>query len=183
METTQIDIATNRLHLTSGYRAAPEHVKWLNDKELMKWSEQRYREHDYETQRDFLAVALMVGNPLVWDIRAGIDSGQTWESGLWKPIGTIHAYIDERHKRVDMGILIGPEYHGKGYAAEAWSSVYNYLGARHGFRKFEAGTVDGNTPMIKLLMRAGWTPECRRENHFIIDGEPRALVQFGKVFS
>jgi ribosomal-protein-alanine N-acetyltransferase len=169
-----IDIKTHRLLLIQKYRVVDEHVTWLNDKELMKWSEQRYMEHDYLSQREFLKVAEAVGNPLVWDIRVG--AGEI-------SIGSLHAYCDGRHKRVDMGIMIGPQFHGQGYGAEAWSAVFSYLGAKRGFRKFEAGTVDGNTPMIKLLMRLGWTPEGRRENHFIIDGEPRGLVQFGKVWS
>lgn len=175
----QKDIATKRLHLTPGYRPLSEHIKWLNDKELMKWSEQRYQKHVHRTQGHFLTTALMNNNPWIWDIRKFVGEFM----GPSIPIGTVHAYCEERHKRVDMGILLGREYHGQGYAAEAWSAVYGYLGSRHGFRKFEAGTVDGNTPMVKLLMRQGWTPEARRENHFIIDGEPRALVLFGKVFS
>ena len=178
MPITAMDIATARLMLVSTYRVVEKHLEWLNDKELMKWSEQRYRTHTIATQRDFLDQAMATGNPLVWDIRFTA----TTPARPGQSIGSLHAYCDERHSRVDLGIMLGPHYHGDGYAAEAWSAVCNYLATKHGMRKFEAGFVDGNLPILKMLIRLGWRSECRREDHFIIDGESRALVMFGTVY-
>ena len=178
MPIAAMDIATARLMLISTYRVVEKHLEWLNDKELMKWSEQRYRTHTIATQGAFLDQARDADNPLVWDIRfppqTSARPGQS--------IGSLHAYYDERHRRVDLGIMLGPNYHGDGYAAEAWSAVCNYLATKHSMRKFEASFVDGNLPILKMLMRLGWRPECRREDHFIIDGESRALVMFGTVY-
>jgi RimJ/RimL family protein N-acetyltransferase len=183
------DIATKRLMLMLSYDAVPEHVEWLNDNKLMKWSEQRYREHTIETQQDFLDEADAAGNPLVWDIRLPYEALEQKprlriEGEIGSPIGSLHAYCNERHKRVDLGIMLGPQYHGEGYAAEAWSAVCDYLAYKHGMRKFEAGFVDGNIPILKMLMRlGGWHTECRRENHFIIGGQSYGLVLWGRTYS
>ncbi|SRR5258706_4058997 len=177
MSIAAMDIMTPRLILLHTYEAVPEHVEWLNDKELMKWSEQRYKTHTMVTQQDFLDLAGADFNPLVWDIQRRETTSITSVS-----IGSLHAYCDKRHRRVDMGIMLGPLYHGNGYAAEAWDAACKYLAVKHHMRKFEAGFVDGNLAILKMLMRLGWQPECRRENHFIIDGESRAVVLFGKVY-
>src|SRR5882762_7286477 len=170
---TAMDISTQRLLLILNYKAVPEHVDWLNDKELTKWSEQRYRTHTIFTQQHFLDEASVMGDPLVWDIRKKPDGKDVGIGAVveWQSIGSLHAYCDERHRRVDLGIMLGPLYHNNGYAAEAWDAACKYLAAKHGMRKFEAGFADGNVPILKMLMRLGWAPECRRENHFIIDGE------------
>src|SRR5258705_42897 len=148
MPITAMDILTARLMLVPTYMAVPEHVEWLNDKELMKWSEQRYKTHTMVTQQDFLELAAIDTNPLVWDIRFPAKSS-AWPG---QSIGSLHAYCDERHRRVDLGIMLGPQYHGQGYAAEAWDAACKYLAAKHGMRKFEASTVEDNLPIIKMLM-------------------------------
>jgi len=181
MSIVAMDISTTRLVLIASYKAVQEHVEWLNDKKLMRWSEQRYNTHNLFTQQYFLDKAAADGNPLVWDILRyeDLDGRPNY---IGRIIGSLHAYCNERHRRVDMGIMLGPQYHGNGYAAEAWDAACKYLAAKHGMRKFEAGFADGNVPILKMLTRLGWAPECRRENHFIIDGESYGLVQFGKVY-
>ena len=187
MSIVAMDIATARLLLIHTYKVVDEHVDWLNDKNLMKWSEQRYKDHSYTSQAQFLEDARFHGNPLVWDIRLAPTpaiGSLLGESRMTTSvsIGSLHAYCDERHRRVDLGIMLGPQYHGNGYAAEAWDSVCMYLATKHHMRKFEAALVDGNVPIMKMLMRLGWAPEARREHHFIIDGQPYGLVLFGKVY-
>lgn len=184
---TVSQIETERLQLRFPLTDVdPRHVAWLNDKNLMRWSEQRYQEHDCDTQRRFLLQALVDGNPLCFDIILQDTTkpvGPLPDPEYGCSIGTIHAYLDRRHRRADLGIMLGPGYHGKGYAEEAWTAVMDHLAKEHGPAafKFEAGCASGNKPMIRLLERMGFFPEGRRYNHFIIDGRHHDLVQYGKM--
>jgi len=179
------DIETPRLLLVQNYRPVKEHIKWLNDAELMRWSEQRWVGHDWETQRRFLDKAQMDGNPLVWDIRMKIENPNPAPSAdyglrdLFPTIGSLHAYINDRHCRADLGIMIGPEFGRKGYGKEAWQAVCDYLRTVRGIEKFEAGCVNGNVGMVKILHARGWRVEGRRKRHFIIDGVRYDLILWG----
>lgn len=170
-----MDIETPRLLLIENYRVVPEHVKWLNDKELMKWSDQQFQEHDWRTQQEFLNKCLVDGNPTVFDIRVKRNGLPDLYS-----VGTIHLYVDPLHPRGDMGILIGPEHHGKGYALEAWRTVTQYAFVKLGLHKLEGGTCEANVPMVKVFVGAGWHMEGRRENHFLYGEQSHDMVMYGR---
>lgn len=153
----------------------PRHVEWLNDKELMRWSEQRYLGHDMLSQKVYLYEAYKSGNPIVFDIRLPPACNMPGFS-----IGTISAYIDRRHRRVDMGIMIGPDYHGQGYASEAWMGVMQALSKEFVVEKWEAGCNEWNGPMKAVLRRCGYSWEGTRTNHFRVDDKPCDLELFGR---
>src|SRR5215475_12022905 len=114
------------LHPHSPMLVTQEHVDWLNDKDLMKYSEQRHHEHTLRTQLDY--VRAEHPSRLVWLIRCNsVD------------IGSMSAYVDAANQRADLGILLGRrEYHGQGLAAEAWTTVIDYL-FDSGLHKIECG--------------------------------------------
>src|SRR5262245_38422741 len=99
------------LHAHAPGPVTQEHVDWLNDKDLMRYSEQRHHEHTLRSQLDY--VRAEHSQRKLWLLRCdGVD------------IGTLSAYVDIANKRADLGILIGRrEYHGQGLAAEAWTTV------------------------------------------------------------
>lgn len=173
-------ITTRRLLLVPSYDVIPQHIEWLNDKKLMRWSEQQWRVHNDDTQWNFLNQARMTGNPIVFDIRRntvefGGDTNHT--------VGSLHVYIDRRHHRADMGIMIGPEFHHAGYGREAWKGVEEYLHAKvDGIWKIEAGTPAGNRPMVELLKSLHYVEEGRRVRHWYdANGTPWDMLLFGKV--
>src|SRR5215475_15788978 len=102
------------LHAHSPALVTQEHVDWLNDKDLMRYSEQRHREHTLRTQLDY--VRDESPQRKLWLIRCeSVD------------IGTLAAYVDENNKRCDLGILSGSsENQGQGCDAAEWTGVFNY---------------------------------------------------------
>ncbi len=144
------------------------HISWLNDKRLMRYSEQRHMEHTLETQHSFLNG--FPGESYVWLIRE--DDG----SGVYD-IGTMTAHIDEPNGLANLGILIGVP--GRGYGTTAWKAVMEFLDTLDFIRKIECGTMRQNMAMRCLAMSAGMSVEAFIPNHFLLDGKPEDLVIYG----
>jgi len=155
------------LHAHSPALVTQEHVDWLNDKDLMRYSEQRHREHTLRTQLDY--VRDESPQRKLWLIRCeGVD------------IGTLAAYVDENNKRCDLGILIGRrEYHGQGFAAEAWTAVINYF-FDNGLNKIECGCQDDNWPMRRLATTTGFSLEAEIPGHFREGDKYKGLLRYGR---
>ncbi len=150
---------------------SPSYVGWLNDPEVVSYSNQRFRRHDFHTSEAYLRS--FDGSPnQFWSIRLAADG---------KMIGTMTAYLAPEHGTADIGLLIGERgVWGQGYGLEAWQRLMNHLWNEHAVRKITAGTVAGNVGMIRVMERAGMQHEATRRQQEIIDGEPQDIVYFAK---
>jgi len=167
---TAEEIKTRRLVLVphSPDLVTEEHVAWLSDPEIVRFSEQRHAKHDRYSQKVYVSDAECDGP--IWLIRL---DGQD--------IGTIRATIDKPNQRADIGILIGrKDLHGKGYATEAWSAVMQWLFNR-GIRKIECGCMSVNLGMREVAIKCGMQIDGGRKGHFLLDGKPQDLVYYGKL--
>lgn len=140
-------------------------ARWLNDHEVVRFSEQRHYHHTALTQWDYMRN--LPGNVVYWGIYTGKDM-----------IGTMRADVDWHNGVANLGILIGAKDHwGKGYGKEAWGAAINHL--RGPFRKIEAGMMAANEPMIKTCLACGMKEEARVGGHFLWNGQPMDLVLMG----
>lgn len=146
----------------------PQHVAWLNDPEVVRYSEQRHIRHTLQTQVEY--VSHFPNTPdIIWLIKQD-DSD----------IGTITAMLDNMNGVANMGILIGEKsVWGKGYGTEAWVKVMCWL-FDTGIRKIEAGFALPNTGMRRICNKSGMKYEGSRPDHFLIDGKPEYLDLYGK---
>lgn len=144
-------------------------VKWLNDPEVMKYSEQRHWRHTELTQYAYLEDreqpywAIFVNDP---------------QRAYPQIVGTISADVDKPNERANLAIMIGREYWGQGYGKEAWKAAMRHLIAC-GTRKIEAGMMASNIPMIKTAQACGMREEGRIREHFLWQGDPMDLVLMG----
>jgi ribosomal-protein-alanine N-acetyltransferase len=150
----------NHLHL--------KYVGWLNDTELMRYSEQRHKKHDLEECRNYWKS--FKGTPnYFWAI-------EEMDLGLGH-IGNITAFINEKNLLADVGIMIGArEAHNKHYGLEAWLGVCQYLFNNTHIRKLTAGTLSLNTPMLKIMDRAGMVEDGIRKKHFMVEGREVDII-------
>lgn len=163
-------IETERLVLYPYTWATQEHVNWLNDQEVVRYSEQRHSFHTLPTQTAYLAA--IPTDSHIWVIKR--DNSD---------IGTLTAYIDHHNGVANMGIMIGDRSAwGKGYGAEAWKAVMDWLFAG-GIRKIECGCMSANRPMWRLAEKCGMRMEAVKFDHFILDGEPADMFCFRKFAS
>lgn len=150
-----------QIHLTDRY------VAWLNDSDVVRFSEQRHRTHTLESCRAFTE-SFADGPSRLWAIEQTADSLH---------IGNIHADIDPANGLADVAILIGDRSSwGKGYGFEAWDAVLGWLLKSAKIRKVVAGCMRSNTAMVKLMAKSGMTPDGIRHAHYMLDGQPEDIV-------
>ncbi|HEX7887948.1 MAG TPA: GNAT family protein [Ramlibacter sp.] len=149
----------------------PEYVGWLNDPEVVRYSNQRFRRHDARSCAAYLESFPGTGN-LFLSVRR--KDGR-------HAIGTMTVYHASHHGTADVGILIGDRNAwGRGYGQDAWNTVVHWLARHPAVRKVTAGTVACNAGMLKLMERSGMKREAVRERQELIDGEPVDIVYFAK---
>ena len=137
----------------------PTYISWLNNSELMKYSEQRHKTHNYETCKEYLKSCLQNKDILFYAIINNQNS---------EHVGNINAYIDPYNKTADIGILIGKG--GKGFGFLAWKKMISVLKEKK-IRKITGGTAALNIPMIKIFKKSGMNFEFSMKDHLIIDNK------------
>jgi ribosomal-protein-alanine N-acetyltransferase len=140
------------------------YVGWLNDKETVRYSEQRHRTHTLESCRSY--AASFVSSPhYFWAIVANDPSHGH--------IGNITATIDTANRTADLAIMVGDSAaRGQRYGLEAWQRACRFLLEDAGLRKVSAGTMEINEPMIRIMRASGMIEEGRRRRQFLVDGKP-----------
>jgi RimJ/RimL family protein N-acetyltransferase len=150
---------------------SPRYIGWLNDLEVVRYSNQRFRRHDVHSSEAYLR-SFASGPNQFWSIRLASDG---------KMIGTLTAYIAPQHGTADVGLMIGERnVWGHGYGLEAWQRLLDHLFSEHALRKVTAGAASGNVGMIRIMERAGMQHEATRRRQEIIDDELQDIVYFAK---
>jgi len=175
MTTNDRAIITERLNLLPYYagNVTDDHVKWLNDPEVVKYSEQRHKHHTIESVHIYVNDLWLNSGSFIWGIYVSAD-------GML--IGTITAHCDKNNGVANIGIMIGDKSQwGNGYGAEAWSAVCNWCFNHLKMRKIEAGCHFENRRMRRLAKLYGMELEGVIHDHFIVDGRPQHLFLYGKL--
>jgi RimJ/RimL family protein N-acetyltransferase len=143
-------------------------VAWLNDPEIVRYSEQRHTKHTVEGQVQYIKsfdhpsrFLMMIFNDQI--------------------IGTMTAHVDEANSVADVGIMIGDKaMWGKGLGFEAWKGLCDHL-LENGVRKIEAGAMSENRAMVAIFRSYKMVYEGRRFGHFQLGKDICDLVQWGKT--
>lgn len=148
-----------------------EYVAWLNDPEVTRFSNQRFRTHTRGSCEAYLASFVGTENLFV-----SIRDAATGDA-----IGTMTAYPNPQHGTCDVGIMIGARpYWGGGYGQEAWNLLTGWLLGQGGVRKLTAGCLALNGGMVRLMERSGMTREAVRVAQEIVDGKPQDIVLYAR---
>jgi ribosomal-protein-alanine N-acetyltransferase len=144
------------------------YVSWLNDPEVVRYSDQRYQKHSIESCREYMKSFENTPN-YFWAI--------TIRNSQQGHIGNMNAYIDLKNMVADLGIMIGNRAVWKqGYAVEAWIAVCKYLFDNVGIRKITAGALSVNEAMLHLMLRAGMTNDGCRTRQNLLEGKEVDIV-------
>lgn len=150
-------------HITS------EYISWLNDEEVVQYSNQRFFQHDTNSATRYLLSFTNTQNLFL----AVIDNSSN------KMIGTMTAYIDTHHNTADLGILIGEKSTwGHGFGFYSWSLAIEWLLEVQKIRKVTAGTNSKNTGMLKIFYKSNMKQEATREAQELIDGKATDICLF-----
>ncbi len=148
-----------------------DYVRWLNDPAVVRFSNQRFRNHDVQSSLAYLRSFAGSENLFV-AIRTLHEH---------RLIGTMTAYVSRQHETVDMGLLIGDRsLWGRGLGLEAWSLLMYHMLQAGKCRKITAGALRGNVGMVRIMERSGMLLEAERKQQELVDGEPQDLLYFAK---
>ncbi len=147
------------------------YVSWLNDKDVVRFSNQRFLVHNRDTCLRYLN-SFEDSKNLFMSVRLLSNDSM---------IGTLTAYVSSHHGTVDVGIMIGDKSTwGLGFGQDAWNTLTNWLLKQDNIRKLTAGTLACNTGMIKLMERSGMMLEAERKAQEIIDSCPVDVLYYSK---
>ncbi len=148
---------------------SPAYLRWLNDGEHMRFSNQRFDAHTHDSALEYLSSFEGVESVfLAVELR---DHAQL--------VGTATVFSDNRHGTADIGVMIGSEYSGQGIAREAICAVAESL-ATQGFRKITIGTSAQNVRMLCVIESLGFKPDGVKLRQEIIDDVETDVLYFAK---
>lgn len=149
----------------------PDYLSWLRDAEVLRYSNQRFREHTRETSLRYAASFRQTPNDFLV-IRLQGDG---------RMVGTMTAYVAPPHGTADLGILIGDRScWGRGIGLDAWRTLMEHLLVRIGLRKVTGGTLRCNVAMTKVMERSGMHLEATRIGQELVDGIPQDALYYAK---
>lgn len=148
-----------------------DYLGWLNDPEVVKYSNQRFVTHTEESCAKYVGSFAGTGN-LFLRILSRSDGSF---------LGTMTAYYSAPHRTVDVGIMVGNrDAWGKGIGQDAWNTLLAWLLEQDCIRKLTAGTMRCNGAMVRLMERSGMRLEAVRPGQELLDGVPQDLLYYGK---
>jgi RimJ/RimL family protein N-acetyltransferase len=149
-----------------------DYVDWMNDPEVVQFTESRFESHTQESIKAFVNKC----KKSQVDILFGIFSkSNNLHLGNIK-IGPISVY----HKIADTGLIIGRKtYWGKGIATEAIQMLCNYAFDVLKIHKITASCYASNRGSKNAFLRAGFEQEGIRVKHARVGGEWVDTIEFG----
>lgn len=143
-------------HLTKKY------VSWLNDANIVKYSQQRHKKHSlisckkyYDEQQSsnnyFLAIEL--------------------EDEKSTHVGNIGIAVDNNNKIADLAIIVCKSVWGLGIGSRAWILALNSIFEHLDIRMVTCETMAINQPMINLIKRSKMKINATLPKRFIFEGK------------
>jgi RimJ/RimL family protein N-acetyltransferase len=148
-----------------------EYIGWLNDPQVVKFSNQRFIHHDFGScsayhqsfkgsKNLFLAIHLKDNN---------------------KFIGTMTVYFSSSCMVADLGLMIGnTSYWGKGIGQEVWQIVMTYMLKIKKIPKVTGGTLSCNLGMINIMKKTGMQLDSERIKSELVNDRPINTIYFAK---
>jgi len=135
-----------------------EYLSWLNDNDVVKYSELRHTRQNYKTASNY--VDLISENNKIFSIV--LNNG--------KHIGNITLRLDKFNLNADLSIMIGDKsYWGLGYAKQAIISSIYWLKKNTDIVFLIAGTMEINKPMISVFESLDFELSGYRRDYFKIE--------------
>lgn len=140
-------------------------VGFLNDKAVVRYSEQRHKVHTHLSQAAYVERFFSDNDVAYWVMYLK----HMPRGAVGACVGTMTATIDWRNMRAELGILLGNKsVWGTGLGKEAWAAAMNAL-RNVGIEKITAGMMATNTPMIKTCLSCGMRQEAEITDYFMDD--------------
>lgn len=92
-------------------------------------------------------------------------------------------YINNKHRRCELGYWIFPEYWGKGYVAEGLEPILQFLSGTLNIHRVGAEVEPENTGSVRVLEKLGFQKEALLRDYEINNGRYLNLEIWSRLFS
>lgn len=151
------------LHRLAEEDVTQEYVDWMNDIEVVRYTESRFYQHSKESTLSFVR---SVTNDFNYAF-AIVDNETKQHIGNIK-IGN----INPNHKNADVGLIIGrKEFWGKGIATEAIRLCADFAFRELKLHRLWAGLYASNKGSAKAFEKAGFSLEGTKREAALLDGQ------------
>lgn len=157
-----------RIEPFSEKHLSPRYVAWLNDPQVVRFSEQRHRHHTIDSSRAYWRS---------FETSPHMFSAIVTTENESSHIGNVTVEVDPPNRVADIAIMIGERtMWGLGYGLEAWTAVLDELLTGQNMRKVTAGTMASNTAMVAIMRKAGMAEEGRKTKQYECEGREVDLI-------
>lgn len=136
------------------------YVRWLNDPEVVRYTEARHIRHTLRSVRDYVARC---------DDRRGSHLLGIFELDSGRHVGNVKiGPVSTPHRCASMGLIIGEKScWGRGYATEAIGLAVHYAFTVLNLHKLTAGVIEGNEASLRAFEKNGFSVEGvhRKQNY------------------
>lgn len=133
---------------------SPRYLGWLQDPEVNRFLETRWREQTLDSVREFVAATSASDDSYLFAI---VEASSGAHIGNLK-LGPVNRH----HAHADLSYFIGEKQHwGKGYATEAIALAVGFAFRRLGLNRVQAGVYEENVASARALEKAGFMLEGR----------------------
>ena len=152
-----------------------EYQNWLNDFEVQRYTEQKYKKHSLADVRNFVREKNKSKNEFLYGIFLK-------KNNLNTHIGNIKlGPINFTHKSAQISYFIGEkELWGNGYTTLAIKEIIK-IAKKKGVKKLKAGLYKLNIGSEKVLIKNGFKIEGKFKSEIIYKGKRFNLHWFGKI--
>lgn len=156
--------------------ASQAYMNWMNDPEIVRYLEVRFRSWTQEEIRDDITRFANSGVFLF-----GMFLRKASGEGEGPHIGNIRiGPVIARHSRAGIGIMVGDRgAWGKGFATEAIQAVTQFGLKKLGLQKVVAGVYEPNFGSTKAFQKAGFVIEAILPNYWQSGSERVGEVLLG----
>lgn len=142
----------------------PKYVSWLNNPEVVRYSEQRHIDHSIESCKQYVEGVKSRGDR-IWAV-------EVWRSEKWDHVGNVGLTIDKYNRTGDLAIMIGEKsVWGHGVGLAAWTLALRMCFSDICLRIVTAGTMAVNKPMRRLFEKSGMVHCGTIPQRFIWEGQ------------
>lgn len=154
--------------------ATTDYARWMNDPEIVRYTESRYTAHTIDGIRHYIAAMRADPGSLLLAIEREKDG---------RHIGNIKiGPVDWYHRSGDIGLLIGEtDCWGQGYASEAIAALADHAFAVLRLEKLTAGVYAPNTGCIRAFERGGFVSEGVRLKQCLFENSRVDVVLMGRT--
>ena len=152
-----------------------KYQKWMNDFEVHKYTEQKYKKHSIADIKNFVRKKNKSKNEFLYGIFLK-------KNNLNIHIGNIKlGPINFIHKYAEISYFIGEkELWGKGYTTLAIKEIIK-IAKKKGIKKLKAGLYEMNIGSKKVLIKNGFKIEGKFKSEIIYKGKRFISYWFGKI--